>query len=543
MNGHTESGYSIVDIKSLRESANNPRQHFDGQALRDLADSMKDKGILSPLLVRPIEDTFEILDGARRYRAAKLAEITELPVIIRTLNDQQALEITVISNIQREDLHPIEEATGYKTLIDHLKFDPATIAERIGKSVVYVYQRLQLLKLIPAARKSFLEGEIQLAHAQLIMRLQAPDQAKALDSLYDKEYGSRTKHIQPASKLHEWIKKNCFLDLNAAPWKKDVPLAGAVPCNTCIRRSGCSPSLFPDLTNKDICTDPACFAEKMKESIKTKEKEIADAGQKAVRISTEWHSDDVLRKLRAIGSNSYSIVPKNKKKCPTTVRGIVVDGKGVGQVHDICTNVQCKVHRNRNYCSSRPEPVKRTPQAIAAEKLMKVKEAATERAHRAACQLIADKAMKDFSIVDLRAIFHDMMENMPSEIAEETAISRTWMKPPEDKRRNYMQSYGVAEKILTQHANDMDQRNLLALMLQIALLQDYPSGWRSVGPFQAAVKRYGINWKDLMTRAMEAEAAVANAAKTAEATKKVKAETAKQSAAAINARKVTGKVK
>jgi len=508
MTGIADGGFSLVDAKLLVESPYNPRLHFNQQSLQDLADSMKEKGVLTPLLVRSKDETsYEILDGARRARAAKLAGITELPVIIRTLTDQQALEVLVISNLQRENLHPIEEANGYKTLIDQLKFDPATIADRIGKSVVYVYQRLQLLKLIAAARKAFLDGEIQLGHAQLLMRLQPRDQETALDSLYDRDYGNRTKHIKPPSKLHEWIKDHCFLDLHSAPWKKDVAVADILACTTCPKRSGCSPSLFPDITNKDVCTDPTCFAKKMAESIKLKEKEIAADGGKTVRISTDWHSDNEMKKLKAIGKNDYHMVPRNKKKCPTTVKGIVVDGDGRGQVHDICTNTQCKTHRQSYSGGSSSAPVKRSPQAIAAEKKEKMKTVARDRAHEAACHLIAEKAMKEFSISDLGAIASEMVGNTSSDSAEQIAVHRGWLAKPE-KKKNVMSPYGVAEKVLIQHVQDMEEKSVLALMLELTLLNDAPGGYHSGQVFLAAAKRYKLNWKDCLARAMEAEKAI-----------------------------------
>jgi ParB family chromosome partitioning protein len=162
-----------LPIGQLAESKTNPRRHFDPGKLAELAASAKQHGILEPLLVRPHNGKglgYEIVAGARRYRAAKLAELKVLPVRIMELTDEQVLEIQLIENLQREDPHPMEEADGYQRLIA-MGHTAEELAEKVGKDRSYIYKRIQLAALIPAAKDAFLENRINIGHALLICRL------------------------------------------------------------------------------------------------------------------------------------------------------------------------------------------------------------------------------------------------------------------------------------------------------------------------------------------------------------------------------------
>lgn len=160
-----------VPLEQLRDSPFNPRKTFDPAKLAELAESLKQIGQLEPLLVRPVNGTFEVLAGHRRFRAAKIAGLKELEVRIREIDDKTAVEILTISNLQRDDLHPLEEANGFRDLMTECGYDVKKIAARIGKSDRYVYDSLTLLKLIPAAKKLFLDGRFERGHAIELARL------------------------------------------------------------------------------------------------------------------------------------------------------------------------------------------------------------------------------------------------------------------------------------------------------------------------------------------------------------------------------------
>ena len=151
--------YKNVPLSVLNESKTNPRRTFEPTALNELAESIRSQGVLSPLLVRPLtENGFEIIAGARRYRAAQIAEMPTVPVRIVNLSDAGALEAQLVENLIRSEIHPMEEAQGFRALLDldEPKYSIEQIAAKVGKSPVFVASRLKLADLVPAAVEALL---------------------------------------------------------------------------------------------------------------------------------------------------------------------------------------------------------------------------------------------------------------------------------------------------------------------------------------------------------------------------------------------------
>jgi len=172
------SSIQEVPLAKIRESKTNPRRFFDEAKLAELADNIRQHGVLQPILLRPLPNgeagTYELVAGARRYRASKLAKRESIPATVRELTDAQALELQVIENVQRVDVHPLDEAQGYGALIE-LQPDTYTvesIASRVGRSPAYVSGRLRLIQLITEAKQAFYEDKLTVAHAFEIARLQ-----------------------------------------------------------------------------------------------------------------------------------------------------------------------------------------------------------------------------------------------------------------------------------------------------------------------------------------------------------------------------------
>src|SRR5712691_8394577 len=179
--------YRSVPISILVESATNPRKRFDEKNLEELAASMRAQGILAPLLVREMDESkYEVVAGARRLRAAKLAELEKLPVRVVKLTDAEAIEAQCVENLQREDIHPLEEALGFKSLLElgEPAYTIATIASRAGKSEAYVYGRIRLADLIPPVAEAFLKYQITIGHALLIAKLPASQQQEAFSAAF-----------------------------------------------------------------------------------------------------------------------------------------------------------------------------------------------------------------------------------------------------------------------------------------------------------------------------------------------------------------------
>ncbi len=355
--------FRTVPLEQVVESSANPRRHFDERGLAELTASVQEKGVLVPLLVRPVNGHYEIVAGARRRRAAAAAGLAEVPVLVRELTDDQALEAAVIENLQREDVHPLEEASGYRALMERARHDVESIAAKVGKSVSYVYQRLQLLKLIDPLQELFLEGEITAGHAVELARLTQPDQQQLLkddrDWLFEHDgWGAKAKRAGPISvrALRQVIQRSFHLDLARAPWslQDEDLIKNAGACTACPKRSGANPTLFPDIKDENTCTDRACYEIKQRRTAERKQAELVAKGQNVVLISDEHgYSGNDKKRLEAAGileRNDYGNKNEGwreagKKKCPHLAKGIVADGHEIGTVKNVCTAPgKCNVH-------------------------------------------------------------------------------------------------------------------------------------------------------------------------------------------------------
>lgn len=168
-------GVLMVKLSKIEPNREQPRKKFDEDSLLELSESIKQYGVLQPLLVSDKKDYYEIIAGERRWRAAKIAGIKEIPVIIREFNNQETVEISLIENIQREDLNPVEEALAYKRLIEEFHLKQDEIADRVSKSRTAVTNSLRLLKLDPRVQNMVIEEMITAGHARAILGISDPD--------------------------------------------------------------------------------------------------------------------------------------------------------------------------------------------------------------------------------------------------------------------------------------------------------------------------------------------------------------------------------
>ena len=166
-----KDGTLMVKLSKVEPNREQPRKNFDEDSLQELAESLKQFGMLQPILVQNRGDYYEIIAGERRWRAAKIAGLKEVPVIVRELTDQEIVEISLIENIQREDLNPIEEAMAYKRLIDEFKLKQDNIAERVSKSRTAVTNSLRLLKFDETVQQMLIDEMITAGHARAILSI------------------------------------------------------------------------------------------------------------------------------------------------------------------------------------------------------------------------------------------------------------------------------------------------------------------------------------------------------------------------------------
>ena len=339
------SAFQYLAIDTIHESTTNPRQMFEQSKLEELAESIRQHGLIQPITVRPNENGFEIVAGARRFRASQLAEVFSLPARIVELDAAQAMEWQLVENSQRVDVHPYEEAQGFQRLLDLPGYDVTALVEKSGKSASHIYARLSLLQLIPDVAQAFIEERVTASHANMLARLPQEHQAAAFEQCWRKDWQDKEPHLLPAKHLSAWIQANLYLSLAEAPFDREDttlnPTAGA--CVTCPRRSGFNTSLFHDVQG-DQCLDAPCYQTKVTAHI---DREIA-ARPQLVQLETAWRSPKEQRP-GALQKHQYRELdtpdnPDAEPPCPTTKTAIIVYGRNAGKTVAVCTDSDCPVH-------------------------------------------------------------------------------------------------------------------------------------------------------------------------------------------------------
>ena len=177
-----------LKINEIEPNRDQPRKKFEEEALQELADSIKQFGILQPLIVQERGDYYEIIAGERRWRAAKLAGLKEVPVVIRKISDQEIVEMSLIENIQRENLNPMEEAAAYKRLLTEFHLKQEEIAERVSKSRTAVTNSMRLLKLDERVQQMVVEEMLSTGHARALLGVEDPElQFQAANKVYNEK--------------------------------------------------------------------------------------------------------------------------------------------------------------------------------------------------------------------------------------------------------------------------------------------------------------------------------------------------------------------
>lgn len=254
-----KSGVQVMKINEVEPNREQPRKNFDEDALLELSDSIKQFGVLQPLLVRKRKDYYEIIAGERRWRAAKLAGVKEVPVIEKEYTDQEILEIGLIENIQRENLNPIEEAIAYKRLLEEFNLKQDEVAERVSKSRTAVTNSMRLLKLSDKVQQMIIDDMISTGHARALLAIDDPElQYTLANKIFDEKLS-----VRETEKLVKEIK-------NPKKPKEKKPVANSF--------------IYQDLE------------EKMKSVFGTKVS-IASKGKGKGKIEIEYYSDDELEHL------------------------------------------------------------------------------------------------------------------------------------------------------------------------------------------------------------------------------------------------------
>lgn len=198
---------TIVKISMVEPNRKQPRKNFDEDTLQELSDSIKQFGLIQPILVQDRKDHYEIIAGERRWRAAKLAGLKEIPVIIRDYSEREIMEISLIENIQREDLNPIEEAQAYKRLLEEFHLKQDEVAERVSKSRAAVTNSMRLLKLCDEVQQMLIDDMISTGHARALLAIEdAEEQYTVAQQIFDEKLSVRDVE-KLVKNLHKPVKQ------------------------------------------------------------------------------------------------------------------------------------------------------------------------------------------------------------------------------------------------------------------------------------------------------------------------------------------------
>ena len=251
--------YKELKINELIASPSNPRTDFEEKALNELAESIKAHGVLQPIIVRThpnVKKKYEIVCGERRYRASCIAGVKTIPVSIRELTDDEVFEIQIIENLERKDVHPMDEARAFKKMIESGKYTIEDISAKVAKNLTFIVQRLKLNDLIEELQEEFLKGEFGVGHAVLYARLAIEKQSdifsEATTNEWSQGYGTLKEARAELERENEDLDEAIF-DLNS----EDLfPTAGA--CSKCLKCSSANAVLFPEFEG-NFCFDSKCF--------------------------------------------------------------------------------------------------------------------------------------------------------------------------------------------------------------------------------------------------------------------------------------------
>lgn len=382
--------YRSMAIEQLHPSPTNPRKTFDTKKLEELAQSIRSGGIHQPLLVRlsPWEPgKHEVIIGERRYRAAKVARFTTVPVRVVEMSDAAVLEAQIVENAQREDVPELEEAAGYKLLMDSTHQTVEQIAVKVGKSKETVYARLKLLDGTKEVQKALGEGKITAGHAILIVRLQPKEQARALLACVDWR-----GNLISVRALDQWLDENLRLPLDEAPFSQTdatlVVVAGA--CAACEKRD-----------NKR-CLDPRCYQGKVAAHVEAKRASLAKKGD-FVEIAT---GHDKPQK-GVIPRQSWREAPAGEAG-PKVKQALIVDGKDAGRVISVKLSDPQKNAPNRDWDAKRKadEAKQRRELAVRERILDAVLEKVKAPLERPDLELIAFSMLDDRGEIEVIARRH-----------------------------------------------------------------------------------------------------------------------------------------
>lgn len=515
----SEPTAQLIDLALVDFSPTNPRKHVPPEArLLELGHSIKNTGLLNLLLLRPSKakrGRLELVHGECRVRASRLVGLTHLPGRVLDLGDKEVLEAQLEENLRRTDLHPLEEANGYRALLEQHGYTAEQLAERIGRKKGYVYGRLKLCALKDkGALAAFEAGELDASHALLLARIPEPLQAAAFRDTRGRAYRDAA-HI---------VQTNYMLQLSEAPFDTGAEdlVAAAGSCSACPKRTGNQRELFGDVRGADVCTDPVCFKGKAQaafelEAAKVDAKRVVSKRTAAklfrgrqLNYGTGFVDVDAPGALSEVGPYVYgkgadkSLRQLLRKDLPETM--LAADEQGAAH-HLVSKDVAREALRAAGHLK-KPQPgTARSADTIARRKAARRKLYGAALVRGALEGILALPAAERRQAT-LEVLAAHVLEDHPHEAAEAVVLNRDENAKGLDRR-----------SALRRLVKAADEQERLTIALELALRAGLGSSWER----QLARPQLALGIKLAGTTEAKLVAKAAKAAKGAKAKAKAKA--------------------
>jgi ParB/RepB/Spo0J family partition protein len=503
----TVAAIARVSLDLLVPSPYN-RKTFDAGKLQELADSITSNGVIQPILARPLpadlleasafasiagqellqgwkhrqkkvpRPAYEIVYGERRWRASILAQQDSIPVIVRPLEDAQVLEIQLTENLQRDDLHPLDEAEGYQRLFQITGMKKEDLGAKIGKSRTYVYQRLHLLTLGPESRTAFREGKIDYSKARLLASVADPkQQLKALKEATTEEYGGETMSVRD---FRSWLERNVMLELEHAPFDiKDLSLVdGAGACAECPKRTGANRDIFEAFESADMCTDAKCYGQKASVTLQRIKDAAAEKGMKVIagveakKLKPYQYGDQIrgYTRMDEKVAGGETVAKALGKDAPTPI--LFVDPHTRKQIKVLPSDVVGELLKEKGIkaatSSSGGDNKKWEAQRRKQELERRIREETRARAAREIMAKVVMGAVPGFSAPLLRVLLTDQLEYAQDfSAATEHALLAMWLLPEPGPNDD-----GYLFNTLRQHVAAAPDEELAPMLLALLLARD-----------------------------------------------------------------------
>tara|TARA_Y100000782_G_scaffold115419_1_gene158219 strand:- start:2157 stop:3515 length:1359 start_codon:yes stop_codon:yes gene_type:complete len=308
-----------INVGDIITSTKNYRTKFNDESIDELAKSIEREGLLQPVLIRKVNDNYELVAGERRLKAVKKLGWKTITAIEKNIPDDDIVQVQIIENSQRVNPTPIEEYKAFDELVRSGK-TVSDIADEIGKSITYVNSRLQIKKLSDRSKELLDDDVINLSHVKLLSCLQETDQDKALNSIV--KNNGILKYSMNAVQLKRFIEKNIEVDLTKAIFSlKDKKLHGG-SCLKCTKRTGFNKQLFEDFQKEETCLDPQCFIAKKEEFLINKKNALQEKHSSVIELNSWSHEGE--------GDGRLSLMRVLTSEEPTETIGLIVNGDLAG---------------------------------------------------------------------------------------------------------------------------------------------------------------------------------------------------------------------